>query len=318
MNQLLRKIQTLFSLERREAKATILLFLGILVAFLIQPIYEKMVSGSSAEITIHSTQSLDSLASSPRFHSYEKRSNYSSAYSSNDKRAVQLFSFNPNTASTDELQTLGIPKWMANRIENFRKKGGKFKYKEDLMKIYDFREEDYQRLENYITLPSKEERISSFSEIENPVVAEKIQPKEEVFVRKNNEIKAFDINTADTTQLKAVRGIGSGFASRIIKFRDSMGGFYDASQVRETFGLPPEVADELLKFASVKTPIRRIDINTVTLETFKHPSLKAYQRKAIIAYREQHGAFQSVEDLKKIKVLDEVSLSKIAPYLRFE
>ena len=117
---------------------------------------------------------------------------------------------------------------------------------------------------------------------------------------------------------KNISGIGSGYAKRIVKYRESLGGFANAEQVRETFGLPPETADELLKFGFVKNEnVKRLKINELALENLKHPYLRFFQAKAIIAYREQHGAYKSAEDLKNIKVLDEATIERLKPYLEF-
>ena len=64
-----------------------------------------------------------------------------------------LFIFNPNTASQQDLQRLGIAPPIAQRIIKYRKKGGRFKKKEDLQKIYGFPEEKYKRLVSFVTIP---------------------------------------------------------------------------------------------------------------------------------------------------------------------
>ena len=69
--------------------------------------------------------------------------------------AAQLFEFDPNTATQEELQQLGFRDRTAKSIVNYRSKGGQFRKKEDLKKIYTLAEEDYLRLEPYIRIASK-------------------------------------------------------------------------------------------------------------------------------------------------------------------
>jgi DNA uptake protein ComE-like DNA-binding protein len=112
-----------------------------------------------------------------------------------------------------------------------------------------------------------------------------------------------------------IKGIGKVFASRIMKYRDILGGFHSVDQVGETYGIDPLVLPELKKYAVLNTKVKKIRIND--LENFRHPYLKYNQVKVIVAYRKQHGNFKNAEDLKQIKILDEATISKIEPYLEF-
>jgi competence ComEA-like helix-hairpin-helix protein len=125
------------------------------------------------------------------------------------------------------------------------------------------------------------------------------------------------LNSGDTTDFMKFKGIGSGYAKRIIKFREMLGGFANAEQIRETYGLPPETVDEILKYGFLKDGVKKLKINQLSLSELRHPYLKYFQAKAIIAYREQHGAFKNSEDLKQIKILDEATILKISPYIEF-
>jgi competence protein ComEA len=119
-------------------------------------------------------------------------------------------------------------------------------------------------------------------------------------------------------ELKKIRGIGSKLSIRILKYRDQLGGFTSEEQMQEIFGLRPETLDSLHKYTYVENDFnpKKINLNSVTLEELKtHPYLKFNQSRAIIAYREQHGPYQKIEDLKKIKLMDEATFAKLRPYL---
>ncbi len=57
-----------------------------------------------------------------------------------------------------------------------------------------------------------------------------------------------DINTADTTALIALPGIGSKLAGRIVSFRDKLGGFNSVNQISEVYGLRDSVFQILLPY----------------------------------------------------------------------
>jgi DNA uptake protein ComE-like DNA-binding protein len=244
---------------------------------------------------------------------YEEKKSKWIDYGSNKKysKRVERFNFDPNSASEEQFLRLGFPKYLSKTILNYRSKGGKFKYKEDLLKIYSMKPDVYTNIENLVSLPSKlDKKTIDFDE--QRVFTES---KPTFAPKKTFTVEKFDINTADTTQLMQIKGIGKVFASRIIKYRDILGGFYSIDQVGETYGIDPSVIPELKKFGLVNGQIKKIKINE--LDNFRHPYLKYNQVKIISAYRKQHGNFKNIEDLKQIKILDETTILKIAPYLEF-
>lgn len=315
-----------------EARGVIVIFGIIILIIVIMFGADWFFSQKPQNLVISSPKMLDSLTVSldSRKPSYGNQSQYGQKYEKYDsnKKAYKNFNFDPNTASVAQFESLGLPKFIAERIEKYRSKGGRFRKKEDFAKIYGILPDTYERLEPYITLPSADDEslhtpqaeatnveravaTSSPSEdktIENKPISTKTNAKQPV---------RFDLNTGDTTDFMKIKGIGSGYAKRIIKFRDMLGGFASAEQIRETYGLPPETVDELMKYAFVKTGVRRLKINQINLADFRHPYLKYHQAKAIIAYRDQHGAFKNSEDLKKIMILDEATILKILPYIEF-
>lgn len=236
-------------------------------------------------------------------------------------RPTRLFAFNPNTATPEELQELGIPKFLAFRIEKYRQKGGKFRRKEDLQKIYDFPPALFAKLDSYITLPGDGQKTDSpakdFAENanrESPPV-----PARETKTYTRPAPIAFDINTADTTQLATLKGIGSKLSARIVKFRDALGGFHSTEQYSEVFGLDSLALSELRKYGRIQTAPRKININTViTEELNRHPYFRNRKlNEVIVRYREQHGPYTSPESMKAVRILDEATLRKWEPYLSF-
>lgn len=326
MKKLTNFVRNLLSMSPAEAKGVVVIFGIILFVLLMMFGADWFFSQKSQNLVISSPKMLDSLTVSldNKKPYYANPPQYGQNYDKYDAKSkiYKSFNFDPNTTSVSQFEELGLPKFIAERIEKYRSKGGKFRKKEDFAKIYGILPETYERLEPFINLPSAENESIHTPQAE--IVGRILDsPKEEKLIADvmpksaHKQPEKFDLNTGDTTDLMKIRGIGSGYAKRIIKFRDMLGGFANVEQVKETYGLPPETADELLKFAFLKTNVKKLKINTLSVTDFRHPYLKYFQAKAIIAYREQHGTFKSAEDLKAIKVLDEATIQKIEPYLEF-
>ena len=220
-----------------------------------------------------------------------------------------LFVFDPNQLSADSLQLLGIPRWLARRIVNFREKGGKFRKKEDLMVVYDMPDSLYQALRPFIQLPKSEPAAKG--EGEKVEVEERPAFKEKV-------VAAFDVNQADSLLLQEVKGIGPVLSSRIVKFREKLGGFVSMNQLYEVWGLDSAVVEQLHQhtFISEGFEPAQLNLNEASQEEMAaHPYFSPMQARLLYAYRQQHGSFQSVGDLLNIHTFDSSFVKKVTPYI---
>ena len=129
----------------------------------------------------------------------------------------------------------------------------------------------------------------------------------------------FDINSADTTDLQQLYGIGPVFASRIVKYRELLGGYASLSQLMEVYGMTEERYNQIIPHLYVDTCLlRRIPINQVSLQQLrKHPYLDYYQAKAIILYRERGNEIRNIDDLLMINLIDEGTATKLLPYIQY-
>ena len=91
------------------------------------------------------------------------------------------------------------------------------------------------------------------------------------------------------------------------------------AQVAETYGLPDSTFQKIKSLLKLSGDnIQKIDINSAGVEILKqHPYIKWNIARAIVAYREQHGAFNNLEDLLQIGVISNEILQKIRPYISF-
>ncbi len=251
----------------------------------------------------------------------EQRNYYQNNYqtntdykANNNSVAVALFSFNPNEADEQTFIKLGLPKFIAQRIINYRNKGGQFRIKEDFKKMYGLTPEKYAELAPYLALPDKLEKQTFLSGSPSPNNTAETKP-----AYKPKTIVAFDLNQADTATLKTIRGIGAVLSDRIVKFRNNLGGFHSLDQVQEVYGIQPEVLEELAKYATINPDnIKKINVNTADETSLKnHPYIGYKLANVLVAYRKQHGNFATADDLLKIKILTAEKLQKLKPYLVF-
>jgi competence protein ComEA len=299
-------IRKKFAFSQRETSGFLYL-LGLMLILMLLPFLFK--PGSEPYNSARDREMLDSLAVLLDDVEEARRSTFAAK-----KPTVALKPFNPNKLTEQEWIAFGVKPWLAKRILNYRSKVGDFKSKAEVKKIYGFPEEVYAHLAPFIMLPETAENDKGFTGKSN----RNYESRNFEASRKSFKLQPFDINLADTAELKRIRGIGSKLSQRILTYRDRLGGFTSEEQLNEVFALQPEILDSLRKYTYVENDFnpKKINLNTVTLEELKtHPYLKFNQSRAIIAYREQHGPYQKIEDIKKIKLMDEATFAKLRPYL---
>lgn len=219
--------------------------------------------------------------------------------------SMNLFYFDPNTLSENGWKKLGVREKTIATIQNYLSKGGRFKEPGDIRKIWGLHEDQIEKMLPYVRI----EQTAATAAPNFPVYEKTTYPK--------TEISIVDVNHADSTSYISLPGIGPGFAKRILKFRDKLGGFYKIEQVSETFALPDSTFQKIKNYLRVSgEDLRKININTATVEELKeHPYIRYMLANAIIQYRTQHGNFSTVDDIKKIMLVTDEVFVKLAPYL---
>ncbi len=300
-------LKEFFGFTKKELNGLFILCFLILIIALAPLVYSFFKPVEKYDYSAFAKEVAAFRASAKAKPSYNYHENDFEKADDNKTRAPQLFSFNPNNLSVSLWEKLGLSTRQIKVIKNYEAKGGKFYRKEDLKKIYSIKQEQYTVLEPYINIPPKAYPAYSKTPYEKKPYAAKVS-------------NIIDLNTADSVQLESLNGVGPAFASRIIKYRNRLGGFYSKAQLKEVYGLDSVLYDKLQNQITVNpSAIRPFLINSATFADLKgHPYLTYKQINAIIKFRNQHGAYKSLTDLKAIVVLDEKVLDKIGPYIRFE
>ena len=135
-------------------------------------------------------------------------------------------------------------------------------------------------------------------------------------VRKSTPL---NLNICDSASLEALPGIGPVLSSRIIKYRNLIGGYVSVAQLREVYGLPEETFDLISARVMADTlNIRKIRINEWDfMQLIRHPYLQRSEVSAILKYRELNGKISGVDDMIDNNLVSAETAIKIRPYLEF-
>lgn len=236
--------------------------------------------------------------------------NYSS------RRNSILFTFNPNTLSAEGFTKLGLRARTIKTLLNYRNKGGKFRKPDDLAKIYGLRPDEFERLKPYISIPENGQNkhythINTNASSSNlPVTPEK----------PGYAPKVIEINSADIAAFESLYGIGNRLATRIVNFRDKLGGFYSIDQVGETYGVPDSTFQKIRSQLQVnKELIRKININTASYnELNMHPYINNKTAFNILKHRKERGNFSNINEIKTLMTETGDAYEKASPYITTE
>lgn len=289
-----------FGFSAREKKGLLLLLLILMLLQFVPYLYEKIVpeaplSAENEKLFVEYYKSMAGQAEVKTTGSPEK---------------ISLFVFDPNTLDAAGWVKLGLSEKQAVSVLNYRSKGGVFRQKEELKKMYTISPELYERLFPYIKIAVPRE-----TEKEHPGF-----PARSGLVHRKGNLNVISLNDADSLELLQVIGIGPVFAGRILKYRERLGGFAQLEQLLEVFGMDSVRLEQLRPQMLVDTAlIRKIAINKVPVTELRlHPYIGYKQAQVMAEYRKQHGNYINFASLSKVIVLSAVTLNKIAPYISFE
>ena len=222
----------------------------------------------------------------------------------------KIFPFNPNYITDYKGYTLGMSAEEIDRLLHFREQDKWINSTSQFQQVTKVSDSLLNSMSPYFKFPEW---------VTNP------KPKTN-FNYQNNAIKTVaqktDLNTATATQLQRVNGIGEKLSDRIIKFRNKFkGGFIADVQLKDVYGISPEVLERLLNEFTVKTPrqINKVNLNTATIEqlvTIQHIDYElAYE---IINQRTLREGYKSLDELLKVKGFPIDKFEIIELYLKLE
>lgn len=130
---------------------------------------------------------------------------------------------------------------------------------------------------------------------------------------KFSELTIIDLNTADTTLLQRIPGIGQNIARWIVQRRERLGGFYAVEQILEVRYVEPS----MLKWFTVDTTqIRHFRICDMSFaELSRHPYIGYDKAKAISNYQRLYGPITDMEQLHATTIFTDEELEKLQNYI---
>lgn len=137
---------------------------------------------------------------------------------------------------------------------------------------------------------------------------------------KFNKQATLDINAADSIEFEKLPAIGEKLSSRIVRYRERLGGFISILQMKEVYGISDSAFNFIFPLLTINKDFkpRQIDINTVEYADLRrHPYATHEFTKLVLAYRKVNGAYNGKLDLEKVGELDKSIIQKLLPYLVF-
>jgi len=127
-----------------------------------------------------------------------------------------------------------------------------------------------------------------------------------------------DLNTADSTSLIALPGIGPVLSARIVRYRNLLGGYASVEQLREVYGLPEETFNMISgRVMADSSAIKRININNADYkQLIRLPYFDSYEVTSILKYRELKGKIVDLNELIDNKLVTTEKFVKVRPYLK--
>jgi DNA uptake protein ComE-like DNA-binding protein len=302
------KWKDLFSFSSREKRGLIVL-VGILMILVVIRIWSPW---DNSEDNIHDFSGYESdidrfEMSLQATDNANKQSRYESGKSDNPDYSADLFAFDPNTVSRNEMVSLGFPDKVVQNIIKYRKAGGRFFEKNDLADIYGMQQKFYEHLKPYITFDDEHET--------------------------KHELQTFRFNPNTITRDSLIMlGFDDDVAARWVKYRTASGGFESIEDIKKLYNVNQKRLDELqsfMVFPDVDTLVASsnqvtqekgpLDINQASVYDLIQRNLTDSKLAGrIIAYRDLLGGYVKPEQLKEVYGMTPETVEELSKYLVFK
>ena len=223
----------------------------------------------------------------------------------------KMYLYNPNFITDYKGYKLGMSVDEIDRLLAFRKENKYVNSSQEFQNVTKVSDSLLNVMSPYFKFPdwvNNKKEYKEFKKYPNQAFA------------KNEKIVLIDINQATKEDLIKIYGIGEAISVRILKQKEVLGGFVSMEQMKDVWGLSPEVIENLNSHfkVSVLPNFKKIDINNASLKElsqfyyFKYPLAKE-----IVTYRSMKGNINNIEDLTKIKGFPVDKAKTIELYLAF-
>jgi competence protein ComEA len=215
----------------------------------------------------------------------------------------KFFPFDPNTTTDSDFKILGLSEKAITSLRNYQAKGGTFYNNEKFLSNYSIPQPLKDSLVNYINI--KKENLYK----KKDTLALNSTPKVEIKV---------DLNRVTVEELDKIKWMSTPAAQRIIKYRESLGGFSNLGQLKEVWGIHDTFIAKFQNYLYLSSVYSKIHINECVIDSIpRHPYIDKYRFRSVLLYRNNHGKFNDPSDLLKTKIYTKEEVDKLTPYLKF-
>jgi len=249
---------------------------------------------------------------------YPEKQKWLSLQSEIDAEKLQLqnfkpkfFTFNPNFISDYKGYKLGMSVQEIDRLLAFRKENKFVNSAKEFQNVTKISDSLLNAIAPFFKFPDWVNHKKEYKDYRNA--------QNSAFAKKE-KIVLIDINQATKEDLIKINGVEEVISLRILTQKEKLGGFVAMEQLKEVWGLSPEVILNLNShFTIVKLPnLHKIDINNASLKELSQFFYFKYDlAKQIVKYRSMYGDFKNIEDLIKINGFPVEKANFIALYLDF-
>jgi DNA uptake protein ComE-like DNA-binding protein len=230
---------------------------------------------------------------------------------SNPKAPGKIHSFNPNFITDYKGYKLGLSVQEIDRLLVFRKGNKYVNSAKEFQGVTKVSDSLLDAIAPYFKFPDWVKNKGNHNK--------QVYEEQKAFVQKG-KVVLIDINKATQEDLIKIFGIGEVTSLRILKLKESLGEFVSMEQMKDVWGLSPEVIDNLnVHFKVFAFPnIKKIDINNASIkEISQFPYFRYALAKQIVIFRSMNGNIKNIEDLTKIKGFPVEKANIIELYLAF-
>jgi DNA uptake protein ComE-like DNA-binding protein len=223
----------------------------------------------------------------------------------------KIYPFNPNFISDYKGYKLGMSVAEIDRLLAFRKENKYVNSPKEFQAVTKVSDSLLNAISPYFKFPdwvNNKKEFAAYKKYPNSAFSKK------------EKIVIIDINQATQEDLIKIYGIGEAISIRILKFKESLGGFVSMEQMSDVWGLSPEVIENLNTHfkVSVNPSVKKMDINNASIKELSlFPYFKYPISKNIVTFRSMNGDIKNIEDLTKIKGLSIEKAKIIVLYLNF-
>jgi DNA uptake protein ComE-like DNA-binding protein len=210
----------------------------------------------------------------------------------------KIYLFNPNFITDYKGYKLGMSVQEIDRLLAFRKENKYVNSSKEFQNVTKISDSLLNVMAPYFKFPDWVNNKK-----QNTKFKEYAAYQNEAFAKKE-KIVLIDINQATKEDLVKIYGIGEAISVRILKQKETLGGFVSMEQMKDVWGLSPEVIENLNTHFKVSTlpDFKKIDINNASLKELSQFYYFRYAlAKEIVTYRSMRGNIKNIEDLTKIK-----------------